>query len=430
MKILLSAYSCLPTDGSEPAIGWNWARSIAASGHEVVVLTRAVGRRAIESHLETHPEPSIRFAYHDLPRPWALLYKLPLGNYAYYVLWQRSAAELASRMHLSEQFDRVQHITWGSFRVPSFMGRLGIPFTFGPVGGGEDTPPKLRRGLGITGRIWDALRRISSAMLAPAMQSTYAGASEIVTTTNETLNALPRAHRHKAWSRQAVGIDSELAQQYGANFSARSGTGPREPEQPQTDRLELLFVGRLLPWKGVHLALKALAQLGAGGEQVHLTVIGGGSDLGRLRRLATRLKVDGKITWKGWMPREEVIRLYSRYDLFLFPSLHDSGGMAVLEAMAFGLPVLCLDLGGPALAVNDRCGRVIATGGRDEDAVVDLIADFLREMIVDRAALDGLSQAARAQAATLTWQANADAVYKRALIHQAQPIQGAVCAKA
>jgi glycosyltransferase involved in cell wall biosynthesis len=425
MKILLSAYSCLPTDGSEPAIGWNWARSIAASGHDVVVLSRAMGRQTIESYLATHAEPSIRFAYHDLPRPWALLYKLPLGNYAYYVLWQHSAAALAMRLHRSEEFDRVQHITWGSFRVPSFMGRLGIPFTFGPVGGGEDTPPKLRSGLGTIGRIWDALRRLSIAVTAPAMQSTYASASEIVTTTNETLNALPREHRHKAWSRQAVGIDSELARQH-RDYSAM----PRETGQRENERLELLFVGRLLPWKGVHLALKALAQLGASAERAHFTVIGGGRDMHRLRRLATRLNVDTKVTWMGWKPREEVIGLYSRFDLFLFPSLHDSGGMAVLEAMAFGLPVLCLDLGGPALAVNDRCGKVIATAGRDEVSVVDSIADFLREMIDGRAALAGLSQAARAQAATLTWQANVDAVYQRALAAPAHPLEGAVCAKA
>jgi glycosyltransferase involved in cell wall biosynthesis len=419
MKILLSAYSCLPGGGSEPGIGWNWACAIAASGHEVVVLTRAVGRKEIEDHLLQEPEPSIRFVFCDLPRPWPLLYKLPLGNYAYYIFWQHAAAKLAAQVHRAETFDRVQHITWGSVRVPSFMGRLGIPFTFGPVGGAEDTPPKLRRGLGFWGRLWDALRRISMAMTASVMEPTYAAASEIVTTTQETLNAIPRAHRHKAWSRQAVGTDSSLALQRGRATARRK----------QSNRLELLFVGRLLAWKGMHLALKALARLGADESQIHLSVIGDGSDLKRLRSLASRLKLDEKVSWMGWKRREEVIALYAEYDLFVFPSLHDSGGMAVLEAMAFGLPVLCLDLGGPALAVTNRCGRVIATAGRSEDAIVDSMAEFLREMMNGPEVLAKLSQAARAQAAALTWAANVDAVYKTGLA-PAHRMEGVVCAKA
>lgn len=404
MKILLSAYSCLPGGGSEPGIGWNWADSIIACGYEVVVLTRTTGRAPIEHHLQTQPQPSLRFIYHDLPRALSFLYWLPLGNYAYYVLWQHSAANLAVRMHRQERFECVQHVTWGSFRVPSFMGRLGIPFIFGPVGGAEDTPPRLRKGLGFRGRLWDAMRRFTIAMTLPAMKSTYAAATGIVTTTQETLNAIPATYRHKAWSCQAVGIDTSRV------FPQKGVTVERH-----SNRLELLFVGRLLAWKGVHLVLKALSLLDANDDRVHLTVIGDGSDGKRLRRMATRLKLDGRVTWMGWMPREEVIGLYSNFDLFTFPSLHDSGGMAVLEAMALGLPVLCLDLGGPALAVNDCCGHAIPAADRDERAVIGAIALFLREVLGEPEALARLARGARDQAAALTWRANVEAVYEKAL---------------
>jgi len=97
--------------------------------------------------------------------------------------------------------------------------------------------------------------------------------------------------------------------------------------------------------------------------------------------------------------------------LFTFPSLHDSGGMAVLEALAFGLPVLCLDLGGPGIAVNNNCGRVIPTAGASEKQVVEAIAQFLSEMLADRSKLRRLSQSARSRAASLNWQANVDSIY-------------------
>lgn len=422
MKILLSAYSCLPESGSEPGLGWNWARCIAANGHDVFVMTRAVGGPRIEKYIENHPAERMRFVYHDLPRFWQLFYRLPLANYIYYFLWQRSAAQLACALHRTEHFDHVQHITWCSFRVPSFMGTLGIPFTFGPVGGGEDTPRNLRRGLGLRGRLWDALRRTSSALMVLWMKSTYRSATEIIATTQETAEAIPQKYRSKVWIRQSVGIEPGLAHQHGDGV----------PPEPRRDcsRLELLFVGRLLPWKGLHLVLKALAFLGASESAIHLTVIGAGSDLPRLRRISRRLKLDSIVSWRGWMPWDALSRLYAQFDLFMFPSLHDSGGMVVLEAMSFGLPVVCLDLGGPAMAVNDNCGRVIATHGLDEDGVVRAIAQFLAGVLADRGLLTKLSDAARDQAARLTWQANVDAVYKQSLVSQATPIEGAFCAEA
>jgi glycosyltransferase involved in cell wall biosynthesis len=166
------------------------------------------------------------------------------------------------------------------------------------------------------------------------------------------------------------------------------------------------------------LILRALAVLPGGNSNLHLTVIGSGKDLSRLQSLSRSLKVDGMISWVPWMPREELIRLYSQFDLFTFPSLHDSGGMVVLEALTFGLPVVCLDLGGPGVAVNDSCGRVIVTAGATEDHVVKAIAQFLTEVQVDRSLLRRLSAAARAHASTRTWQANVNSIYGGSLVTQ------------
>ena len=211
MKVLLSAYSCSPETGSEPAIGWNWAKCIAARGHDVVVITRSVNRQIIQATRNKESLDNMRFVFHDLPAPVQPLYKLPLGNYAYYVLWQYTASRCAARLHAQEKFDRVHHITWGSFRAPSFMGNVGAPFTFGPVGGGEDTPKGLRKGLGWRGWLWDSVRRLSNSLLPVNLliRSTYAHASEILTCTAETLDRMPLAYRHKVRVQQSIGIAPE-----------------------------------------------------------------------------------------------------------------------------------------------------------------------------------------------------------------------------
>jgi glycosyltransferase involved in cell wall biosynthesis len=407
MKVLLSAYSCLPNAGSEPGIGWNWAQCIAACGHKVFVITRAINQNSIEAACKKDAIQNPRFLFHDLSPTLQKLYKLPFGNYAYYFLWQYTAANLASRVHAQENFDQVQHITWGSFRLPSFMGKLGIPFIFGPVAGGEDTPKNLRQGLGPRGRLWDFLRRISNFVLtrAPLMTATYRHAIQIAATTNETLRAIPASYRHKAVVQQAVGIDPQNLQ-----FS-NSDNSPL-PLPSTNSKLNLLFVGRLLPWKGIHLALKAIAALGPQSKDVHLTIVGSGSDHARLQHLARRLGLTESVSWIPWMKREQLFRMYSQFDLFLFPSLHDSGGMAVLEAMSFGLPVLCLDLGGPAISVDSTCGKVIPTNRRTEEEVVSTISSSLSQLLSDRSLLEPLSLAAASRVSSFSWQSAVNSFYR------------------
>jgi glycosyltransferase involved in cell wall biosynthesis len=413
--ILLSAYSCAPNAGSEQAIGWNWAQSIAANGFDVVVITRAVNKRNTGAeYLHLARVHHVEFVFHELSSLLQKLYALPLGNYLYYLLWQYTAARLAAKLHLSKKFDQVHHITWGSFRAPSFMGRLGIPFVFGPVGGGEDTPIGLRRSLGWRGRLWDTLRRTSNSLLSldPFMRSTYAAASEILVTTPETLDKIPERYRLKVKIQPAAGVDPTLMQRDCAKRrqAARRKSGTA---------LRAVYVGRLLPWKGLHLGLRALAELDRSNADARLTVIGSGQDEARLKRMANTLGIAQCIDWISWLGRAELLHVLPDFDVFLFPSFHDSGGMAVLEALSCGLPVVCLDLGGPSSFIDDSCGCVVSTEAGDENSVVEQIAGFLSEIARDRNKLRNLSEGARRRASSLTWDAHVRTVYGDAPVSHA-----------
>lgn len=400
MKILLSAYYCLPHEGSESAIGWNWAREIAARGHRVLVITRSINRNAIEAALLHDPVPNLQFLFHDLSPAMQVFAQRPFVSYLYYLLWQYSAAKSALLAHSHERFDLVQHITMGAFRFPTFMWKLGVPLIFGPVGGGEDTPPNLRRGLGLRGRLWDWPRRLLNFLVAfdPIIKTTFSHSTQIAVTTNETLRQIPLQYRSKTIVQPAIGLN-RLAPQPPADRASANAIPTRSA------KLNLLFAGRLLPWKGLHLGLKALAALGPEIQNIHLTVVGSGYDETRLKHFAQRLGIAHAVTWVPWMDRKDLIHSYSQSHLFLFPSLHDSGGMVVLEAMSFGVPVLCLDLGGPAMSVNETCGRVIPTANRTEKEVVEQIAACISALVADRTALELLSKGARNRVAFLTWQA-------------------------
>lgn len=377
MKILLSAYACEPNRGSEPGVGWHWAIGLARLGHEVFVLTRANNQPSIEDALRKEPVTNIHFLYYDLPN-WAKFWKKgQRGVHLYYLLWQWGAYRAAKRVHANELFDCVHHITFVSVRQPSFIGLLGIPFVFGPVAGGESAPWKLRAGYGLKGWLKDALRDFFNFMvcLDPMMHLTFSTATRIFATSSQTKALIPARYRNKADISLAIGIEREL-QEYLSRENRRKG---------HDYGVKVLYVGRLLYWKGLHLGLPAFSRLREKIPEATLTLIGSGPDENRLKNMARRLDISDAVTWIPWMEREDVLDEYKEHDIFLFPSLHDSGGMVVLEAMAAGLPIVSLDLGGPGVMVDETCGWKVATTEKPAGDVVNELAGGLIRLASDDA---------------------------------------------
>jgi glycosyltransferase involved in cell wall biosynthesis len=136
---------------------------------------------------------------------------------------------------------------------------------------------------------------------------------------------------------------------------------PRREPVRRSGPLQLLYVGNLLAVKGIDLGMEALA---ASGTDARFTLIGDGPFMPSLRRLTTRLGLNARVEFRGRLPHDVALATYRHGDVFLFPSLHDTGGFVVLEALANFLPVICLAAGGPDLAVNDGCGFKIPFDSR------------------------------------------------------------------
>lgn len=402
MKLLVSAYACEPAKGSEPAVGWNWVQALVRRGYHVHVITRSNNRVAIES-VEQSQFPNLTFHYYDLPG-WARTWKrLPAGIYFYYLLWQHGAYRLAKQLHTTENFDRVHHVTFASYRQPSFMGGLGIPFVFGPVGGGETAPAQLRRGLSARSRLAETIRNCGNRMIAfdPLMRSTFSRAEIIACTTAETMARIPPGYRPKCVVQLAIGIDeSEIDTR---PFAAT-------PSETLSAR-RFLFVGRLLYWKGLHLVFRALPEVRRAVPDVKLRIIGTGDDRAWLAEQARAMRVADLLEWVPSIPHNQIAREYHQSLALVFPSLHDSGGMVVLESLAAGLPVVCLDLGGPGTIATPDCAAIIATSEATETAVVHALAEAMIRMSSDAAFRAHLAANAPARAKQLTWDRAADHVY-------------------
>ena len=183
-------------------------------------------------------------------------------------------------------------------------------------------------------------------------------------------------------------------------------------------RPQFLFVGRLLYWKGLHLVLRALAKVRDEIPELKLRIIGEGNDGQWLKQEARRWKVDDMIDWVARVPHDQIAREYQNSIAFIFPSLHDSGGMVVLEALSAGLPVICLDVGGPGSIVDSSCGFSLDVKQKSENRVIEELAVAMRRLCMDPEMRQELADGARMRARALTWSSAAEAIYSRASISE------------
>ncbi len=106
-----------------------------------------------------------------------------------------------------------------------------------------------------------------------------------------------------------------------------------------------------------------------------------------------------------------MIQAYLEHDVFLYPSLHDASPNVILEAFYCGLPVVCLDLGGPGVMVDETCGRVIRTDKLSEEAVIQALSDALMELAKNPELRYKLSEGALARTSQFVWRDVLEEVY-------------------
>ena len=213
----------------------------------------------------------------------------------------------------------------------------------------------------------------------------------ILVRTDETARALPPPYQSKAIVHQEIGTPTQ-----------QRATPIMERKPGET--LKVLFAGRLLSLKGIHLALRAIASARSSGTDLRFTIIGSGPKGCWLKQMSKQLGLDGSVVqWVERVPQEQLFKLYEEAHCLLFPSLHDSSGNVVLEAISFGLPVICLDLGGPKTLVNEHCATVVNTTNRSEDEVINALAQALIELASNETKRLEMSQAAIERAIYMAW---------------------------
>jgi glycosyltransferase involved in cell wall biosynthesis len=125
-----------------------------------------------------------------------------------------------------------------------------------------------------------------------------------------------------------------------------NGIHPDRYYRPDIDSTpgRLMTVGRLCKRKGQADVLRGFAKIQHTHPETHLDIVGAGPRRAELEELAAELRVREHVTFHGFVPEEEKIRLLNTADLFVFGSHQEGFGIGILEAMAAGLPIVARNL--------------------------------------------------------------------------------------
>ena len=307
--------------------------------------------------------PQLNFIYYDLPNWLRFWKKGSKGIHLYYFLWQLGIVKIARKYDKKINFDFIHHITFVSLHQPSFLYKLNKKFIFGPVAGGEITPQNLFESFSIKYKLKELFKifynRLKSIDIF--MIRNFKSADLIFVTSKDSKNLIPKKYHYKVRNKLAIGIQK---------FNI-----PLDVEL-DTNKFNIIYIGRFIHWKGIQLAIEAVKKID--NPNIIFSLIGKGEYKEILKNMG--LSTNSNIVWEEWISQKELFSKIKNSDCLLFPSYHDSGGMVVLESMANGVPVICLDLGGPGQIVNDNCGRVISTNNKTKNQIIDNLFLAIKEL--------------------------------------------------
>lgn len=166
--------------------------------------------------------------------------------------------------------------------------------------------------------------------------------------------------------------------------------------------LSFVHFGRLVFHKGTALVIEALATTRL---PITLDIVGRGPELDPCRALVEQLGLQERVRFLDWYTAQhELFESFHAYRGVVLPSIEDANGIVIQEAMALGLPPICLDWGGPALLIdNGRSGFLVKPMTRQQ--IVEDLGKRMQELASDGETAEAMSIAARSSAQEWRWSA-------------------------
>ncbi len=374
--LLLVAYQCGPGMGSVSQIGWEWYARLSRE-NEVTLVTHVRNRAALMAagaplggseilfvDTEWFAGPLYRLARRLFPRSEHSVFLL--SSLDYFVFDWSAFRMLRKQLTAGRSWQLLHRVTPVTLAAPTWLGRLGLPTVIGPLNSGLNDPKGFGKIMRQESTWLVRLRELGHVLDHLIGSSRHA--ARILTATRATLKGVPQRYHNRCLSMIENGVEL-------SRFTATPWPASPGPAMP----LKVLFVGRLIPVKALDLLLGALARLLAAEHAVELTVVGDGPMRKEWEACAALAGLGPRVRFVGNLTMDEVARHMQQCHVFCLPSVRESGGAVLLEAMASARPVIAMNFGGPGELVDAEVGALIDLS-TPEQVTLEL-AETLRSVI-------------------------------------------------
>lgn len=412
LKVLLIIEQCNPAWNSVPLEGYYLYKGISRFV-DTTLVTHERNREELE---KVHPDAKITYlkdsaALSQIEKIGSRLSLFkgqiiwPLRNaFTYPIYWgfNRATYSLFKNSVARGDFDLVHTITPMMPRYPVKIVKAceSTPFILGPVNGGVPFPDGFKDLARREYSYLNFLRWVGRSII-PGYRETYHKADHILAGSSYTLGLIRKLFP-KIQDQQI-----ELFHENGiTNSFIRSDEDVAHrrvmAEASVNRKVNLLYVGRLVPYKGTDMILDAINRLDISvREKTHLTIVGNGSEEKSLKDQVKQLKLDDRVHFTGYIEQYQTLEYYQNSDVFCFPSVREFGGAVVLEAMANALPCIVVDNGGIAEYVTEKTGFKISPISRE--FVVERLAIHIAQLVEDHEMRKNMSNEALQRAKEFTW---------------------------
>jgi glycosyltransferase involved in cell wall biosynthesis len=404
LRILVLAPDANPESISVNLVCYRHAEALAQL-HQVTLVGRSCHEEPLRrAHGPFHAIEAISMPWLDRIFAWSVrwIFKnnfhsraLTAFSYPFSIAFEWYAWRRMRTRTIAGEFDLVLRLSPIISVIPSafpfFMRNYAIPFIVGPINGGLPWPQGFSQA--DNQKAWiDNLRNLYRFL--PFTRSTYRRAAAIIAGSSQTYAEFA-AYREKLFFVPENGLTRSLC----------SGA-PRRCER--NSKLELIFVGNLVPYKACDLALRAAAPF-LRNDLTHFTVVGDGPERNRLEQLTKSLGIEKAVSFCGMLNHTEAMQQLRSADVLVFPSVREFGGGVVFEALAAGAVPLVADFGGPGDIVHAEVGYKVPLTN-ENDVVVEM-EKILTELVHNRDRLEMLRRQGMVYAREdLTWDAKAQIV--------------------
>ena len=393
LRVLIVAENASDSFGGEAALPLRYFQLLRDRGIPAWLITHA---RVRDELARTVPQDLDRIHFVEDSRLHRWLWKLgtylePRLEYVSTGFLSRLVTQIEQRRVARELVKRhgiqvVHQPTPVSAREPSLLTNLDAPLVIGPMKGDTDYPPAFRNEESLLTRMAIGLGRASAGWLNRIFPGKRR-ASILLVANEQSRSALIDGTSAKVFDLAENGVDTKIWR-------------PIREVAAKSSLCRFVYVGRLVRSKGVDLFLRAFEEVAAGGCPISGLIIGEGQLREELRSqaecagiLGSAADQRGKVYFAGWKSQAEVAQLLTTQDCLVLPTLLESGGAVLLEAMAVGLPVIATKWGGPAEYVDDSCGILVPPDSRE--SLIAGLADAMERLARDPALRHRMGEAGR-----------------------------------